>query len=337
MNLYSKLFILALVFYTNVSAQSLKIIPLDSGKSTTFRGLSVVNQKIAWASGSNGWIAKTIDGEHFDWQQIKGFEKIDFRSIKAFSSKEAMIVGIGSPAYILKTIDGGISWVKVYENSRPSIFLDGIEFLNKNVGFVYGDPINGLMTILKTTDGGGNWENISEKTNIKLFEGEASFAASGTGIRAFKNKLYIISGGTKSRLFISEDGGSNFTTEDIPILQGQSTQGAFSMDVNKKGVYIVGGDYTKPNSREKNYAFLNAKTYQWETAEISPLGHRSCIVSTHHHFLITTGDNGTDYSVDGGRKWMKLSDANYYVIRKGGNYIYFVGPKGKIAKLKIAD
>ena len=337
MNLYSKLFILALAFYTNASAQSLKIIPLDSGKPTTFRGLSVVNQKIVWASGSNGWIAKTIDGEHFDWQQIKGFEKIDFRSIKAFSSKEAMIVGIGSPAYILKTIDGGISWVKVYENSHPSIFLDGIEFLNKNVGIVYGDPINGLMTILKTTDGGENWENISEKTNIKLSEGEASFAASGTGIRAFKSKLYIISGGTKSRLFISEDGGSTFKTENIPILQGQSTQVAFSIDVNKKGVYIVGGDYTKPNLRDKNYAFLNTKTHQWETAEVPPLGHRSCIVSIHHGLLITVGDNGTDYSIDNGRKWKKMVDSSYYVCRRGGNCVYFVGSKGKIAKLEIAD
>ena len=326
-----------MVFYTNTMAQSFKIVTLDSGKATTFRGLSVVNEKIAWASGSNGWIAKTIDGEHFDWQQVIGYEKTDFRSIKAFSDNEAIIVGIGSPSYILKTVDGGKSWIKVYENSHPEVFLDGIEFLNKNVGFVYGDPINGLMTLLKTTDRGGNWENISRKANIKLSEGEASFAASGTGIRAFKNKVYIISGGTKSRLFISEDGGSNFKIEDIPILQGQSTQGAFSIDVNKKGVYVVGGDYTKPNLREKNYAFLNAETHQWETAEISPLGHRSCIVSVHHHFLITTGDNGTDYSVDGGRNWMKLSDANYYVSKKGGNYIYFVGQKGKIAQLKIDD
>jgi photosystem II stability/assembly factor-like uncharacterized protein len=318
-------------------AQSLKIIPLDSGKSTTFRGLSVVNEKIAWASGSNGWIAKTIDGSHFEWKQVKGYEKIDFRSIKAFSGKEAIIVGIGSPAYILKTIDGGKQWIKEYENSHSEVFLDGIEFLNKNIGFVYGDPINGLMTLLKTTDSGRHWESISEKANIKLSEGEASFAASGTGIRAFKNKLYIITGGTTSRLFISDDGGSNFKIDDIPILQGKSTQGAFSIDVNKKGVYVVGGDYTKANLREKNYAFLNAKMHQWETAEIPPLGHRSCIVSIHHNLLIATGDNGTDYSINGGRKWQKLSNSSYYVCRKRGNYIYFVGSKGKISQLKIDD
>src|ERR1700731_4933820 len=105
------LFILlcALSIANNLKAQAITV--LQQGKPTSIRGLSVVDDNVAWISGSKGYIAITIDGgKNWNWQQVKGFEKSDFRDIEAFSDKEAIIMSSGTPALILKTIDGGINW-----------------------------------------------------------------------------------------------------------------------------------------------------------------------------------------------------------------------------------
>ncbi|MFX8910908.1 hypothetical protein ABTN03_19845, partial [Acinetobacter baumannii] len=64
-------------------AQQIKII--TEGTKTSIRGLSVVDDKIFWASGSNGMVARTTDGgKTIEWQQVKGYEKRDFRDVEAF-------------------------------------------------------------------------------------------------------------------------------------------------------------------------------------------------------------------------------------------------------------
>ncbi|MEO5912150.1 MAG: oxidoreductase [Pelobium sp.] len=332
---FFKILVIALSFSKFTVAQSLNTIPLDSGKNTSIRGISVVDDKVAWISGSNGWIAKTKDAKTFEWQQLKGYEKIDFRDIEAFSDTEAIIVSAGSPAYILKTINAGISWQKVYENRDTSIFLDGMAFWNKKEGIIFGDPIDGVMQILITKDGGNHWENISDKANIQLIKGEAGFAASGTGIRTFKNKVYIATGGIQSRLFISPDKGKTWSNEKIPIIQGESSTGCFSIAVNDQEVFAVGGDYLKDQSIELNYA--KRENSEWIMAEQAPNGYKSSIEMIGQKTLIATGTSGTDISTDGGINWQMISSKSFNVCQKAkkGKLILLAGSKGQISKLKL--
>ena len=121
-------FVLLLTFFTcTVQAQHIKI--LQEGQPTSIRGLSVVDDETAWISGSKGYIALTTDaGKTWQWQQIKGYAQADFRSIVAFSGKEAVIMSSGKPALILKTIDGGINWTEKYRNTDTAYFLDAMDF-----------------------------------------------------------------------------------------------------------------------------------------------------------------------------------------------------------------
>src|SRR6187431_1237182 len=81
---------------------------MHSGTKTSIRGLSVVDDRIIWVSGSGGTVGKSLDsGKTFKWFTVKGFEKTDFRDIEAFTETSAVIMGIASPAYILRTADGG--------------------------------------------------------------------------------------------------------------------------------------------------------------------------------------------------------------------------------------
>lgn len=318
-------------------AQNYKIIALDSGKNTSIRGLSVVNNKVAWVSGSNGWIAKTTNGKTFEWQQLKGFEKIDFRDIEAFSANEVIIVNAGSPAYILKTVDGGQSWKKVYENNDAAIFLDGMAFWNKKEGIIFGDPINGLMQILITKNGGESWENQSASANIKLQDGEAAFAASGTTIRTQKNKVYIATGGKVSRLWSSINKGKTWTVTTIPIIIGEASTGPFSIAITNEKVFAVGGDYLKEKSSVDNYTYQDRRTGEWLHSEKSPNGYRSAIEYIHENLLITTGPSGTDFSEDEGKTWQILSLLGFHTCQKAkkGNLVLFTGSKGRISGLRF--
>src|SRR5215831_7049225 len=79
---------------------------LTNGTNTSLRGLSVVNDNVIWVSGSNGTVGRSTNGgKDWKWYQVKGFEKTDFRDIEAFDGVTAVIMGVGEPAYILRTID----------------------------------------------------------------------------------------------------------------------------------------------------------------------------------------------------------------------------------------
>ena len=168
------------------------------GKPTSIRGLSVVNDSVAWASGSKGYVALTINGgKTWDWQQVKGFESSDFRDIEAFSDKQAIVMSSGTPALILKTVDGGLTWKEKFRKADIAYFLDAMDFQNPKHGFVLGDPIKGKFLLLETNDEGETWHQFKNLPNA--LPGEAAFAASGTCLRVY-HKLAIVTGGTISRL-----------------------------------------------------------------------------------------------------------------------------------------
>ncbi|MDP3468403.1 MAG: YCF48-related protein [Daejeonella sp.] len=319
---------------SGLSAQSIQL--LQKGKDTSLRGLSVVDDSIAWVSGSKGWTVLSKDGgKIWDWKQIKGYENLDFRDIEGFSASKAIIVSAGTPAVILLTIDAGQSWQEVYRNESKEIFLDGMDFWDVDRGIIYGDPINGQMVILETKDGGMSWQNISARNKIPLIDGEASFAASGTNIRTGKGgKVWIATGGVQSRLFRSNDFGLNWEATKLPIIQGKNSTGPFSIAFykNKSGV-AAGGDFLSDTSRVNNLVLTKNGGRSWLKPQITLFGYRSAIEYLSKNELLASGPKGTDRSLDGGKTWMKLSDQGFHTVRKAksGNLVILTGGNGYIA------
>src|SRR6478609_2546181 len=135
-------FICCLFISAFATAQQPTINILESGKRISIRGLSVVSDKIIWASGSGGNVARSTDGGNtFTWMKVPGYEKNDFRDIEAFDSNTAVIMGITTPAVILKTKDGGKNWAKVFEDTTKGAFFDAMAFSENESGVLVGDPI----------------------------------------------------------------------------------------------------------------------------------------------------------------------------------------------------
>lgn len=324
--------IVLLFFLLPFAASSQTVKVLTSGSKVSLRGLSVVSDKVVWVSGSGGTVGRSSDsGNTWKWMTVPGFEKTDFRDIEAFDDKTAIIMGIASPAYILKTIDGGDNWKVVYENRDSSMFLDAMEFWNEQSGIVIGDPIGNKVFVARTFNGGNTWQTLPEDKLPVVAKGEAFFASSGTNVRKLnKKEAVMVSGGTQSRVFIRD------RTITLPLIQGKESTGANSVAVkNSKTLIVVGGDFLTKDSITKNCAISTDGGNTWTFPATPPTGYRSCVEYLRQQQWITCGLNGVDITTDDGRNWSNISKESFHACRKAkkGKAVFFSGGNGKIGKL----
>jgi hypothetical protein len=329
-----KLILVMLICMASFLSEAQTVKLLNSGSKASLRGLSVVTDKVVWVSGSAGTVGRSVDGgETWTWMTVKGFEKTDFRDIEAFDARTAIIMGIASPAYILKTVDGGDNWKVVYENKDTSMFLDAMEFWNEQSGIVIGDPIGDKIFIARTFNGGETWRGIPTENIPTADKGEAFFASSGTNVRKLtKGEAVFVSGGLRARLFIRDK------KIDLPILQGKESTGANSIAVkNKKTMIIVGGDFTTKDSANKNCLITLDGGETFTEPVTGPHGYRSCVEYLKKKNWISCGLNGVDYSIDEGQNWTWISKESFHAVRKAkkGKAVYFSGGGGRIGKLVL--
>jgi len=318
------------------------IMPLQQGRSTSIRGLSVVDDSIAWLSGSKGTVATTHNGgKTWDWQQVKGFEKADFRDIEAFSDKEAIIMSSGTPALILKTTDGGANWQVKYKNTDTVYFFDAMDFADSGHGLVLGDPINGRFFLMETVDGGETWKPFADPPNA--LPGEAAFAASGTCLTMNRYEIDIITGGTQSRLLTHDNDPSNaavgWSIYSLSIKHGKPSQGAFSIS-NPGGPVIVGGDYQNDHLADSTTMYFYDGTYAGyllRMAKTPPSGYQSCVEFISGRTFLSTGTPGSNITSDGGKTWKQIDATSYNVCRKAkkGKLVLLAGNNGTIGVFKL--
>ena len=312
------------------------IAPLQQGKRTSIRGLSVVDDSVAWISGSRGNIAITTNGgKTWAWQQVKGFEQADFRDIEAFSGKEAVIMSSGTPALILKTTDGGANWQVKYRNTDTAYFLDAMDFDTPKHGIILGDPIKDKFLLLETNDGAETWHPF--KNQPDAIKGEAAFAASGTCLRINKGDINIVTGGPISHLLTANIKNPVWNAIDLPIVHGVSSKGAFS--IASDNIMIVGGNYSKDKNPDSVACILASAKGKISYAPIGkgPAGYQSCVELINKNIYFTTGTSGSNITTDGGKTWAKIDNTSYNVCRKAknGKLVLLAGDGGKIGILQL--
>jgi photosystem II stability/assembly factor-like uncharacterized protein len=301
--------------------------------NSSLRGLSVVNDRIIWMSGSNGYVCRSVDGgQTFDTLRIPGFYDRDFRDIEAFDERKAVIMAVGSPALFLRTSDGGQRWKVVYKKDHPQVFFNAMDFWDDKRGLAFGDAIEGKLTVIRTDDGGRSWKEVGYKDLPMVQEGENGFAASGTSLRCLNNGVAIIgTGGRSAHLFISEDYGKSWKKINVPIKRGKESAGIFSVAFkdSRTGV-IAGGDYHNPTDTTDNCFLTYSGGRTWKPPLTPPLGYRSCVEYISQTAMVITGPTGTEWSRDGGNNWTKISSTGFHTVRKAksGNAVFLCGPEG---------
>lgn len=339
------------VFHLPVFYLLVFCLTLSSARGQSFRGLAPLNDTVCWVSGSKGTVLKTENGG-LSWDTISpaGFATKEFRDIHVYSHTHAIVMSSGDSAVILRTRDGGKSWQTVHSNDRPGVFYDAMDAFGPFVA-VIGDPYKHqdsnylVFDIQYSCDSGETWacEKFKKRWE-RAEEGEALFAASGTNIvldritvkggRKTFNPLDLyytfVTGGLVSHFFRS--GKKN----ELPFDTCASC-GAYShARTYEYQIVIVGGNYLKPDQREKTCVYYDREEKSFLLAHTPPYGYRSSVANKFGSDLwVCTGTNGTDISKDDGKTWSPLPLEGYNSCAFSKNFLWLCGDKGRVLRALI--
>lgn len=307
---------LSLAILTLLMLQSPHWTVQTSGVSGRLRGVSAVDERVGWASGSGSTVVRTADGG-VTWQKLTvTTDQLDFRDIDAIDARTAYVLSIGNgPASrIYKTTDAGATWTRQFQSDDPKAFYDAMSFWDAQHGIVFGDSIDGQFCILTTEDGGSSWKRVPANSLPPAIENEGAFAASGTNIALFgQGYAWIGTGaGAKARVLRTSDRGRTWKISETPLRAGPSS-GIFSVAFRDRnhGI-VVGGDYKKENEAVDNLAVTEDGGATWTLAK-GLSGFRSAVayVPGATKSLIAVGPSGTDYSDDDGRSWKRAEGPGF--------------------------
>ncbi|HEY7500311.1 MAG TPA: hypothetical protein VH740_17440 [Vicinamibacterales bacterium] len=320
-----------------------KWTPLASGVTARLRGVSAVNDRVAWASGANGTIVRTANGGA-TWRRllIPGSEKLDFRDIDAVDEKTAYVlsIGPGDASRIYKTTDAGATWRQQFVNRDPKAFFDAMSFWDATRGIAVSDSVDGAFVVLTTSDGGRTWTRVPASAFPPALPNEGFFAASGTNVAVVRpNHVWIATGAaSEARVLHSSDGGRTWSAAKTPLASGPSA-GIFSIAfADADHGLVVGGDYKAEASAIDNAAITSDGGKSWTRIE-GLSGFRSVVryLSRDGRSAIAIGPTGSDYSSDGGRTWKPLGGPGFHTfsLAPGWRVGFAAGERGSIAKLTI--
>jgi photosystem II stability/assembly factor-like uncharacterized protein len=312
--------------------------PQSTGTTSELRGLSALDAKHAWASGSGGTILRTRDGKR--WEKLpppSGGEALDFRDIEAFGDDAVVLMsaGPGDASRIYRSADGGMTWTLAHTNPEKEGFYDAVAFWDDREGLVLGDPVDGKFRIRATRDGGATWTMEHGMVMPAALENEGSFAASGTCLFALKggNDAWFVTGGAKvARVFHTADRGRTWTVADTPAPNGNASSGLFSVAfLDARRGYAAGGDYKQPQFAGLNGIRTEDGGATWVAAPLSATGFYSAVVPVPGapDDLAAVGLAGETVSHDSGRTWTKTGDAPMNAAAFTSPIVgWAVGPKG---------
>jgi len=319
-----------------------------SGVTARLRGVSAVNDNVAWASGADNTVLRTGDGGA-SWKKISlpaqmQNTPLDFRDIVAIDERTAYLLSIGesTSSRIFKTIDAGVHWSLQYTNPDAKGFLDAMTFWDAANGLVIGDSIEGHLQILITGNGGRTWTKVPDAVLPPALPNEGAYSASGSNIATVgQNDAWIA---LSARVLHTSDRGKSWSVVNTPLDSGESA-GIFSITFRDAlhGV-IVGGDYKQENLAVNNVAITNDGGKTWQLVRDNGLsGFRSAVkfLPNSASSLIALGPTGADLSQDDGKTWSPLVlpatmsgfDAISFVPDR--NIAWVSGNKGGLARLRF--
>lgn len=325
-----------------LAAQEQEIV-LVPGFRQEFRGLSALGDQL-WASGRGGVFARSTDGGH-SWKagSIRGAEGLFLVDVQALGRDTACVLATsfdGGRAAVYRTTDAGISWSMTYELTHPAAFLDGVAFWDRTHGVAFGDPVDGMFVVLRTEDGCASWAEV-RTPDLTALEGEAGFAASGTGIAvAGSSHAWIGTGGGRvARVLRTEDRGLTWTAVETAMPGGAAT-GIFGIAFRDTlhGI-AVAGNYQEPDGDAPTVLASADGGRSWAiTGPARPAGVRfGAVALPDARAFVAAGPSGLGVSLDDGATWMPVDTLFRYGMVARDGVVWASGPAGWIARSDLSS
>ncbi|WP_284464262.1 glycosyl hydrolase [Chryseobacterium sp.] len=332
--------ILSIVFLSvgmTAFSQQVENIETILNDKISIRALEVDDSKV-WYSGTDSKFGFVDIKDYKNQKQIRlSEEKLQFRTL-AQDKNSFYAINIESPGRFFKIDKKDLKSQIVFTDTTKTAFYDALHFVNDKLAYTFCDADKDhLLKLAVYRD--GRWGMF--KNDVLLNDGEAAFAASNTNISSTKKYVWIATGGKASRIL-----RLNLKTEKLeifktPFIQGESSQGMYSIDFNEDQFGIaVGGDYTKQDANINNIATTNDGGETWQIqASGHNAGYMTCVKikpGSKGKEIIAVGDQHISYSSDFGKTWKKISDEKgLYVCQWiDGNRVVLAG-KDRVVMLKL--
>lgn len=296
------------------------------------RGLAAPGAGVVWASGSGGTVVRSLDGGR-SWQVVgpAAAAAAELRAVVAWSADEALVAVAGQPAAVFRTTDGGRQWREVLRDPRPDAFFDALARHGDTV-YLLGDPVAGAFCVWRSDDRGETWAAVPGHELPAPQPGEAAFAAGGQCLEADAGGVRFVTGGAAARLVQqSPDGG--WHAQELPLIQGAPSQGAFAVASRSGACVVVGGDYRAPESASGTAA-VRAAAGAFAPSTGPGLGYRSAVRWLDDQQVLAVGERGAGWSSDGGRSFQPFGSEGFHALAVAPDgAVFAAGSGGRVARL----
>ena len=315
-----------------------------SGTTARLQAVSVVSERVVWASGVRATWARTLDGGA-TWRadSMAGPDSwLEFRDVHAVSADRAWLLaaGPGDSSRIYHTGDGGRHWTLQFRNPDSSAFYDALDFWDARHGIVVGDAVRGHMMILTTEDGGATWKPMPADGMPPALPGEGAPAASGTCLvtRPGGRAWFCTESDSGARVYSSQDYGRTWRVAATPIAHGTASGVAsLAMRDDLRG-FAFGGRLLDNRDTSVAVAMTADGGRTWTAAARPPFTgpvYGSALLGVKRDGLLVTGPRGLALTRAGSAppQWSLLSPENYWAVGASGNVAWAVGPGGRITRI----
>ncbi len=290
------------------------------------RDVSVVDARVAWATGDDGVVLRTTDGGR-KWRAvgIDDADGISFRDIEAFSSRSATVLatGAGTGSRIYRTEDAGKTWQLQYQGreSRPALACMG--FWNEAQGVALGESSDGRFQLRATRDGGRTWKRVAKASLPEargservIGDGQNCLAATGNGRIAF-----AAGEASSARMIASGDSGTDWRHIELPHLA--------AIAPSSVGLLLKGG----------NAGFaargVDDATVATQLAQLGAVD-RTALRRDGRVQWVSVGKDGSALTDRRGDHTSTFSEASFAAVDGSANgaLVLAVGSDGRIAQLR---
>lgn len=332
--------VLALLMVSPVLLAAQRLERQQSGTTARLQAVSVVSDRIVWASGTGGTWTRTTDGGA-TWRAgvVPGADSLEFRDVHAFDARRAVLLaaGPGDKSRIYHTADGGTTWSRSFTNTEPRAFYDCFDFTG-STGVVVSDEVAGIFPLQRTTDGGKSWSAWSPPGHRELaaIDGEGAFAASGTCLTMTADgAAWIVTAKGGRVLRFSPEGSSVVVA---PVVRDAASAGPASIAFRAGGVgLLAGGDLARADEFLDNVAVTRDAGKTWQlTGRPTFTGsvYGLAWVASRPGTVVAVGPKGASWSADDGATWARLDDGDYWGIGFAPNGTgWLAGPRGAVLKV----
>lgn len=320
-----------------VFSQQVENIETILNDKISIRAIELYDHKV-WYSGSDSKFGYVDLKDYKKQKQIKlSEEKLEFRTLGQ-DKTSFYAINIVSPGRFFKINKKDLTSQIVFKDTAKTAFYDALHFVNDKLAYTFSDADKDNLLKLAVYRN-GKWSMF--KSDFRLNEGEAAFAASNTNISSTQKYLWIATGGKASRIVRMNLKNEKIEVFNTPFIQGESSQGMYSIDFydDRFGI-AVGGDYTKQAANINNIATTNDGGETWQIqASGQNAGYTTCVKikpGSKGKDIIAVGDQHISYSSDFGKTWKKISDEKGFFVCEwmDGDKVIVAG-NGKISVVKL--